>query len=183
MVQTIDLCGEWRVRQAGKRRTVPATVPGNIHTDLLDAGRIPDPFYRDNEQKLMWIGEADWIYTRAFDVPAGTLDRDRVLLRCEGLDTLAAIRINGRRVGAADNMFRTWEFDVKRALRAGRNTIEVRLASPLRRARREQAKRYMMGVGVGHHKLDGGNRIRKEQCNFGWDWGPMCVTCGIWLHP
>ncbi|RME82966.1 MAG: glycoside hydrolase family 2 protein, partial [Caldilineae bacterium] len=34
--------------------------------------------------------------------------------------------------------------------------------------------------GVGEHKLPGGNWMRKEQCNFGWDWGPMLTTAGIW---
>ncbi len=38
----------WRVSGADLR-DVPATVPGCVHTDLLAAGLIPDPFRDDNE--------------------------------------------------------------------------------------------------------------------------------------
>ena len=94
-------------------------MPGCIHADLLAAGKIPDPFYRDNEKAVQWVGESDWRYRRTFDVPEAVLENDRVLLRCAGLDTLATVKINGREVGRADNMFRLWEFDVKSDLRAG----------------------------------------------------------------
>ena len=69
-MQTIKLDGDWRVAQSGKRGTIPARVPGCVHTDLLAAGKIPDPFYRDNELKLQWIGEANWVYSRHFSAPA-----------------------------------------------------------------------------------------------------------------
>ena len=113
-MDTLDLGGRWRLRQADKKRTVAATVPGCVHTDLMAAGVIDDPSWRDNLDKVQWIGETNWVYSRAFSVPAPMLARDRVVLRCEGLDTFATIAINGRRAGKADNMFRSWEFDVKR---------------------------------------------------------------------
>jgi beta-mannosidase len=28
--------------------------------------------------------------------------------------------------------------------------------------------------------VNGAQYVRKEACNYGWDWGPRCVTCGIW---
>src|SRR5512140_91729 len=109
----IDLNGRWQAAKVGSKEWITATVPGCIHTDLLAAGKIPDPFYRDNEQALQWIGETNWVFRRTFRVPARFLRHDRVLLRCEGLDTLAAVRVNGHNVGRADNMFRLWEFDVR----------------------------------------------------------------------
>ena len=115
------LNGNWQVSQAGKNDWIPATVPGCVHTDLLAAGKIPDPFYRDNEKAVQWVGESDWIYRRTFDVPEEVLKNDHVRLRCEGLDTLATVKINGQEIGRADNMFRLWEFDVKSVLRAGEN--------------------------------------------------------------
>ena len=116
-MQILDLGGSWRVRKAGALAWLPATVPGCIHTDLLVAGKIKDPFVRDVERQVQWVGEADWVYARSFDVPRETLAHDRVLLRCEGLDTLATIVLNGRVLARTDNMFRTWEWDVKGLLR------------------------------------------------------------------
>jgi beta-mannosidase len=175
----LDLGGAWSVRAADGGGEMPARVPGGIHTDLLAAGKIEDPFFRDNEDRLHWIGEKDWIYARDFDVPAALLARRRVLLRAEGLDTLAAIAINGVEVGRADNMFRTWEFDVRSALRPGANRIEVRFASTLPPLHERQARRPLRPLS---HPVEliGRTHIRKEQCNYGWDWGPVCVTCGIW---
>ena len=62
----ISLNGAWEFRQAGKPETINAVVPGCVHTDLLAAGLIPDPYYRDNESSLQWIGEVDWIYRKDF---------------------------------------------------------------------------------------------------------------------
>jgi len=126
----LSLNGDWQVAQMDKEDWIPATVPGNVHTDLMKAGEIPDPFFRDNADKVKWVGEADWIYKRQFQVPDDLLKRDRVLLRCDGLDTLATVTINGKEAGKADNMFRVWEYDVKSLLRPGANEIAITFGSP-----------------------------------------------------
>ncbi len=179
-MRILSLNGQWHLSQAGKESPIPASVPGCVHTALLAAELIPDPYYRDNELKLMWIGETDWIYRRRFDVDPALLAEDQVLLRCEGLDTLACVRVNGVDVGRTDNMFRTWEFDVKSILHGGENEIEVTFDAPMPYVTNRLAERNLPAWGVNEHKLPGGNYLRKEQCNFGWDWGPMCVTSGIW---
>jgi beta-mannosidase len=180
-MERLDLCGDWTLwRKDEPQKQFPASVPGCVHLDLMANSEIPDPFYRDNEDQLMWIGESDWTYERTFSADEELLERDRVLLRCEGLDTLATISLNGEEVASTDNMFRTWEFDVKKRLSPGENTIRVTFDSSARYGqRRLEEDRYLAGTG-GDHKVDGGPWVRKEQCNFGWDWGPMCVTCGIW---
>ena len=176
----VSLNGKWRLQQDGRGAAIAATVPGCVHVDLLAAGRIEDPFHRDNEQAVQWIGESDWVYDRTFTAPASWRACERVLLQCEGLDTLAEIRLNGHRVAGTDNMFRRWEFDVGSLLVAGRNRLEVRFASAMEYLRSRDGERHLPAWGVGHHKLHGGGWIRKEPCNFGWDWGPALVTCGIW---
>jgi beta-mannosidase len=125
----LPLDGNWMAHQIGGRLTVPAAVPGDIHAALLRAGQIPDPFDRDNELKVQWVGETDWKFCRTFHVAADLLRHDRVILQCDGLDTLASVFLNGKLIGRADNMFRTWEFDVAGILRPGINRIEVRFAS------------------------------------------------------
>jgi beta-mannosidase len=158
---------------------MPARVPGCVHTDLLAANKIEAPFYRDNEAKQRWIEKADWIYTRAFDIAPETLAQERVLLRCYGLDTLATITINGKKVAATDNMFRTWEFDVKDVLQEGANTIEIEFASPIAYILKRRAERPLNGY-TGPNETGGRAWLRKEPCSFGWDWGPIFPTCGIW---
>ncbi len=180
-MQRLSLNGSWELYRVGDDQAVAATVPGCVHTDLLAAGAIEEPFYRDNELRLLWIGETDWLYRRTFEVEPALLQREVVLLRCKGLDTIATITLNGQEIARTDNMFRTWEFDVKPYLQAGTNTLEIRFDSALKYAqRREQEERMLPAWGVGDHKLNGGGWIRKQPSNFGWDWGPMLATCGIW---
>jgi len=178
-MQTIDLSGEWNLKQSGKKELTKAAVPGCIHTDLLAAGKIPDPYYRDNESRLHWIGEVDWLYTRTFNIPAAFLKHERIILRCEGLDTFATIAINNQVIARTENMFRTYEFDVKNALKPGKNTIQVRFDSTIPYINKREKERHLP-AWKGPHDVQGGNWVRKEPCNYGWDWGPVLVTCGIW---
>ena len=172
-----DLNGAWVVSASGSNDWFAATVPGCVHTDLLAANRIPDPFYRDNEKKIQWISEQGWIYRRSFLVTEDLLQRKHLLLRCEGLDTLATVLVNGVEVGQTDNMYRLWEFDVKKLLKVGSNNIEVRFAPALPFIRGKEAEQHLPTW-----QYPGAAYIRKMPCNFGWDWGPTVVTCGIWRN-
>ncbi len=176
----LDLAGAWTLtRLSAPEMRHPAVVPGCVHLDLLAARAIPDPLYGDNERSLMWIGNTDWAYERSFELPAEWLAQDRVELVCEGLDTLAEVVLNGRTVLHAENMYRTWVVDVGAALRAGTNTLRVLFPSPTKLLAQRQEQRPLHD-GFRGHRLPGNNQIRKEPCNFGWDWGPMCQTAGIW---
>ncbi|MBA7484968.1 Exo-beta-D-glucosaminidase [subsurface metagenome] len=178
-MRTIDLSGEWILKQVGKEELIKATVPGSVHTDLLAAGKIPDPYYRDNENSLQWIGEVDWVYMRAFNLREEFLNHGQILLHCEGLDTLATIKINSKEIARTDNMFRTYELNIKHILKKGRNTIEIRFDSTIPYIKNREMERHIP-LCKDPHGVEGGNWLRKEQCNFGWDWGPCLVTCGIW---
>lgn len=182
-MQIIDLGGNhWTLHKKGSKDNIQATVPGCVHTDLINAGKIEDPFYRDNEKKLMWIGESDWIYTCEFEVDDYTINAKKTVLVCEGLDTIADIYINNQKVASTDNMFRSWEFEVGKFLKK-KNTIKIVFSSAVKYVNKAAERRsfYAAGsTGPYPHKLPNVSQIRKEQCNFGWDWGPMCVTAGIW---
>ncbi|MDP2956562.1 MAG: glycoside hydrolase family 2 protein [Longimicrobiales bacterium] len=179
-VLTLSLDGEWSFRGTSDVDWVPATVPGTVHTDLLAAGHIPDPFSGDREAELSWIEEQGWTYRRDFDVDPGLLREERLDLVFEGLDTWATVTLNDATILQADNMFRIWRVDVARTLREGTNTLEVRFAPPIRAA--------AAGAGthpwpIPHQEPDSsGARAfsRKAAYHFGWDWGPRYVTTGIW---
>jgi beta-mannosidase len=178
-VVRVDLGGVWSVRREGAEETLPAQVPGCIHTDLLAAGTIEDPYYRDNEDRVQWVSDATWVYTRTFTASEALLAHDTLLLRCEGLDTLATVTLNGVELGRTDNMYRTWEFDVRGALQAGANTLTVTFAPPRPYLEARLAAQAVHGWH-GPKEVPGRSYLRKEPCNFGWDWGPVLVTCGIW---
>jgi len=157
-----------------RRLTVPATVPGSVHTDLLGAGLIPDPYLDGNEQLLSWIGLTDWRYSTTFAWnPAGAESTDLVFA---GLDTIAEIELNGVALGATRNMHRGYTFDVSSRLKPGLNELVVVFRSPVRAA---DAASLELGYRphVNHHPY---NAIRKMACSFGWDWGIDTSTSGLW---
>src|SRR5215216_66769 len=100
-----SLSGAWQMREVHGSSWLPASVPGGTYTDLLAAGRIPDPFFGENEKQVQWVAERDWEYCQEFIVKPELLTQDRVELVCEGLDTLAEISLNGQLLAQTNNMF------------------------------------------------------------------------------
>ncbi len=153
---------------------VPATVPGCVHTDLLAAGLIEDPYLDDNETRLAWIGRTGWIYETRFSWTAD--GHERTDLVCEGLDTAATVILNDVRIAETANQHRSHRFPVRHLLREGDNTLTVLFESPYAYA---EARRAALGGRPGPY-AEPYPFIRKMACNFGWDWGPTLVTSGIW---
>lgn len=155
---------------------LPASVPGDVHLDLLHTGKIPDPFYRDNESKLQWIEKAGWEYRTSIDATPAVLAREHVELVFEGLDTACAIFLNGKRIAEPDNMFREWRIDVKSALHSGVNDLQIVFPSPMKAAEAVAAK------DPWHDRThtDPKGYIRKAVYEFGWDWGPRFATSGVY---
>lgn len=178
-LKSLSLNGPWQVRQAGSDESLPLSIPGEIHTALLQAGRIKDPFYRENERDQLWIAEKTWVFERSFDLSEEDLHYAEVLLDCESLDTFAHIEINGKSVARTRNMFRHYTWPVRHLLQPGENRIHITF-SPVWPSIREKWKQKEH-FQTYHVPWEEGGRslVRKEQCNFGWDWGPVCVTCGI----
>jgi beta-mannosidase len=171
--------GHWRVEDASAHGpSIAAQVPGDIFTDLMRAKLIDDPYYRENNAKVQWVGKRAWRYTSQFKPSAAILSRRNVVLRCRGLDTLARVTLNGNVIGRADNMYRTWEFDVRRHLRPGVNTIEV-IFYPTAPYAAKRVKKYHKHPLIKRLKAPQ-TWVRKAPYMWGWDWCRPLLTCGIW---
>ena len=168
----------WEFRQAGAGEWLPASVPGGVHTDLLALGRIPDPFTGDNEKRVQWVAESGWIYRRRFRCSPEFLTEEKILLVCDGLDTLATVVLNGHELGRTENMFRWYEWEVKSFLDGNEeNELTISFDSPVKYAAEKQALRPLPGVS---QAIPGGPYLRKAPCQFGWDWGPQLPPVSIW---
>ena len=179
-MKSIDLAGAWRLHRISIKESFPAVVPGDTHSALLAAGRIPDPYWGANELEVQWVGREDWAYERTFDVAAVITSEDRVELSFDSLDTIADVFLNGKKLGSADNMFVRWRFDARRHLKPGRNTLRILFKSAENKAITEAKK---LPYPVPHIKnpvqSPHRNLVRKVQCHSGWDWGPCLMVAGI----
>ncbi|GAB4458582.1 MAG: glycoside hydrolase family 2 protein [Armatimonadaceae bacterium] len=174
--------------QGGEKYWTPATVPGQVHLDLMKAGIMGDPFYRMYERSSQWVDLADWTYRTTFTVDAERLaacgEHGRHFLHFDGLDTLCRVFVNRVLVGEAENFFIHHRFDVTEVLREGENELRVEFDSALR-VGRERAEAYL-GDGtsdrgrMAYFNFAPRAFVRKPQYMFGWDWGSELVSCGIW---
>jgi len=173
----------WQFRQVAAEQTedsgwLAATVPGDVHLDLLANKKIPDPFYRDNESKLQWIEKESWEYRLNFDATPELLSRVNVDLVFDGLDAACTVYLNGEKVLAADNMFRLWRVPAKGYLHGGKNVLRVVFPSPIKAAADAAVKDPMWPKTQKWVVAD--SYIHKAAYEYGWDWAPRFVTSGIW---
>ncbi len=188
--QTLVAGWEFRALNAADHPEVnswhPAQVPGVVHTDLLAAKLIADPFYGDNEARLQWIGLTDWEYRTTFQVDSSVLAHEHVELVFEGLDTFAEVFLNEQSVLRADNMFRSWRVAAKALLKPGPNTLRIVFQSPITSMiPKVKALPYPLPsistVNAGNEEnVATAPYTRKAAYQYGWDWGPRLLTIGIW---
>ncbi len=177
----------WQFRQGNSELWHEATVPGNVHLDLMDARIIEDPYFRLNERSVQWVDKEDWMYTTTFVPTSGELASQHKEIVFKGLDTYADVYLNHRLLVKADNMHREWRLAVDSVLVAGENILEVYFHSPIKlNVPKFDALPYEHNTGPDHSQMGGifNKRIspfaRTAGFEYGWDWGPRLVTFGIW---
>ncbi|KAJ7039370.1 glycoside hydrolase superfamily [Mycena alexandri] len=164
----LDEVDGWKTAQA---------YPSEIHVELLKSGAIPDPYIGFNENKIQWIGEAEWLYKCTFDFAADEQET-HALLEFLGLDTICDVYLNGEKILAADNMFQTHVVPLELSSIGQQNTLVLHFKSALLLAKALEAQ--MGVVRAGSTNLGDASRVyvRKAQYDWRWDWGPELMTCG-----
>ncbi|MDF2942567.1 MAG: beta-mannosidase [Herbinix sp.] len=173
----LDLSGVWDLRDKEKQVQVAGQLPGCNYLDLMKHGMIEDPFWGENEKEMTKLAEKDYEYAREFDISPELLLEERIELVITGLDTLAEIILNNKIIASTDNVHRTYRFSVKDYLKERDNHIKIIFRSPfpyLEEKNQKDKIPFSSGMGV-----DGISHIRKVQCHFGWDWGPILPPVGI----
>lgn len=170
----IDLSGTWLLTDG--KLALDAEVPCSNYTALLKANLISDPFYSTNEANVGWVAEKDWSFSRDFSVSADMLSKSCIMLNAEMLDTLADIFINGKLVMSTCNAHLPVNVDIKEFLQPDVNSILIAFKSPLNYIKKKQKQHPAPNASMG---VDGVPHIRKPQCHFGWDWGPILPVSGI----
>jgi beta-mannosidase len=109
-----DLRKGWSVRAIGGDRSgsvpgsYPAEIPGCVHTDLMAAGVIPDPYLDGNEAELRWMYEIDWRYATVLNPDDLALQppgpSERVDLVFDGIDTIGTVRLGTMRAEPFDKL-------------------------------------------------------------------------------
>lgn len=163
-----------------------ATVPGEVHTELMRHGVIPDPFVDLNELEVRWVGDQKWEYRTTFPTPRDFLDAQATTpvtadLVFEGLDTFATVTLNGKVILEADNMFISHRVNVNEFLAKDKadNTLEITFDSARKRGL-QLVKEHPEHEFIVHQTEVSRGPVRKAQYHWGWDFGPILMTSGPW---
>ena len=188
--ETVEISENWTFKNNVDSLWLEASVPGDVHMDLLKNGLIEDPFYRLNEHDLQWIDKTDWEYKTEFDLSKKDINSHSLSLDFHGIDTYSSIYLNDSLIATTDNMFIGKTVDIKSFAKLGKNKLYVKLYSPINKGVKLHDS---LGYDISSFnandlaeigKVEGNKRVsvftRKAPYHYGWDWGPRLVTSGIW---
>ena len=176
----IDLKGKWQLREAGQNEHIEAQVPGDNYYALFRAGKIADPYYRQNENEVQWVIRKDWIFSREFTLSKDFLAHRSIVFNAESLDTCAEVFINDKLLISTNNMFKACWAEAKNLLKAGTNTISILFKNVKNKAEEEAHKLSFPVPSTYNNSIPHMNTIRKVQCHSGWDWGISLICSGIY---
>ncbi|PNP42354.1 hypothetical protein TGAMA5MH_06036 [Trichoderma gamsii] len=184
--------------------SVPGKVPSHAHVDLYAANIISDPLIGLNDFNLRWVGFNNWTYTSDIN---GLYDQHTATdvlhvqdltnrrqnpknltsyLVFNGLDTYAAIDFCGNQIANADNQFRQWVFNISEALASCQDqqpqlVVRFGAAPNISATIAAEPGQETWPNGIDEvYEIPNRQFIRKEQSDFGWDWGPAFSPAGIW---
>ncbi len=171
-MKTINLNKNWFMLYNEKE--LETNIPFSMYNTLLEHKKIDDPFFRDNELKLLPLNDNDYTFYTEFNYKKFNSTNLKKLV-FEGIDTLSDIYLNNVKIGSTNNMHRTWTFDVTNLLKE-KNILKVILLSPVKYIKEKDKQHY---VGGTKDAMKGFPHLRKAHCMFGWDWGPRIPDMGI----
>ncbi|KAK7964152.1 glycoside hydrolase family 2 protein [Apiospora saccharicola] len=178
---------EWTLSNPAMNISIPASFPSYAHLDLYANHVIADPEYALNEFDLRWIWKQNWTY--ATSMPNTSPDHDQTFLLFQGLDTFTTIELCGQHVASTNNQFRQYYFDVTDVLArceqgpaAATLSLNFGSAPNITEAIANEAGQTDWPYGVNSlFTISHRQFMRKEQNDFGWDWGPAFAPAGPWL--
>lgn len=177
-----SLHGEWTLTSPQHPQIhTRCSLPGDIHSALLEANLIPDPYFAGNEKQVQWVGGSEWHLSRTFTLSAHELSASRLLLGLTFVDTMATVWVNGQEVLQCHNMFRRFETDILPWVVAGENQIQIRLLrNDVEAAERASRLPFPIPWAQGNNQIPHMNLLRKTQCHAGWDWGICLLVSGVY---
>ena len=170
----LPLTGNDWTLQVNESLSVQGQVPGTIHTILLAAKLIPEPYLDYNDVNLRYLIYRSWTFTKNFSLTNDFLSLGQFTLNFDQVDTIANITLNDCFLGQTNNMFLAYTFNVHRTCLQSSNQLRLDFESPITYAA-NQAKAYNDSVppdcpsGAQHGECHV-QFIRKEPCSFSWDW-------------
>ncbi|WP_404405333.1 glycosyl hydrolase 2 galactose-binding domain-containing protein [Pelagibacterium halotolerans] len=178
--RTVPLGGDYALSSPALAGNLSIALPGDVHTALLDAGKIPDPYFGNNEDTVAWVYGAPWSVERTFEADADLAEGFLTLTLSE-VDCIATVSLNGEVIGETQNQFIRYDIDVTGKVREGTNTLRIDFAAVPEIAKaRADAHPFPIPYAAMNQKVAHLNFVRKTACHAGWDWGICLMPIGVY---
>jgi beta-mannosidase len=180
----LSLAGQFQLTSSKVKVKAPITLPGDVHTALIAENEIPDPYFGDNETRVMWVHDTPWTMERKFEATPADID-GYLTLTLENVDTIATIFLNGEVVAETQNQFIRYDIDVTGKVKAGTNTLRLEFAVT-KDVAKARSDAHPFPIPFTYNYLSNGlpgvhlNFVRKTACHAGWDWGICLMPTGVY---
>ena len=154
-------------------KVIEASVPGNFELDFMREGLLEDVYVGTHSVDTQRLENLHFYYFADFeveDVPGC----NRVLC-FEGIDTVAEIFVDGKKLGFVENMHHAHRFNIN-SLESGKHSVLVHIIPVCIYARQFDIPAMCFGLKYNHDGIE----VRKSGSMFGWDIMPRLVSAGLW---
>ncbi len=174
----LSLDGIWEMAEEGDQNarltaqwtdTIPARVPGSVHTALVEAGKIPEPSFGLNDTVARENSFKTWWFKKTFSCPRGN---PPVRLVFGGAAVKTTVWLNGKELGSHEGMFGGPEFDITDSLQ-DENTLIVKIFPAPYEEGAGLPNDFFRGMNVGWMRTVVFNNV------YGWHYSNI-PAIGIW---
>ncbi len=148
-------------------------VPCDTLEVLMENGVISD-VYTGNPKDTEKFELNEYVFAKEFDFDKS--NGEDLVLRLDGIDTIADVYLNGFLLGRTENELVEHEFDVTSLVKDKKNKLIIHILSSLKEA--YNYENTPDTVFMQHGNAENGN-IRKSASQYGWDILPRVMSSGI----
>lgn len=162
-----------------------ASLPCDVHTALVDAGKIEEPLIGRNTFDCEWVEQRSWWFRKTFFLSKEELTPFGAELFLEILDIHADLFLNDCWIDHHASAMFPFRKDVSPWLHVGENTLLIRLTTGLEHVDDKDLAPVRDFVACEWRSRRPGRgderrvMLRKPQYVFGWDQSPRLATCAI----
>ncbi|MFT2008299.1 glycoside hydrolase family 2 protein [Pontibacter sp. 13R65] len=159
--------------EAAPEKWIPATVPGAVQLDVMQAENYQQPYwYADNVKQFDWMEDYYFTYRTSFPRP-DLHPGQRLCFHSKGIEYDFKISLNGTQLLEQEGMFTYVDLDLTDQLQ-DINELQVQI-KPIPKV--AGAPAYTPGTDTYRQHA---RESAKPAVSYGWDWHPRLVTRGIW---
>ncbi len=165
----------WKISSEGIE-VVSKSCPCSVMSALLENNLIDDPYYRDNEAKVLPYLKKDYKFETTFVLSKEELSKKNYLV-LDRVCTIAKIFVNDVLISDVSDMHIRYHFLLDNKILKAENKLTILFSSSYNYIKNHPNEEGLFESYAITEKES--PIIRQANYMFGWDWGPLIPDMGI----